>query len=251
MPNFLETANLPLFAADFDYFRLPAPQWELMLIRLKQMGSNLVTITLPWAFHELEPGMLDLAGTTNPRRDVIGALKLCRQLDLPCLLGPGPYHPHEVLNDGLPPWTTEYGQDESGFNAAVESWYQGVSARLAGWQWPDGPIIAIKLGLEAAGPHPPALSKKLTEVRWPIWLRKRYGTVEALNKAYGADYHTVNEVTFPASWAEAATPLEIDAGAFIAELKADVSRHHHQTLLEAGWQVLRIRGRTRGHAHQG
>ena len=83
----------------------------------------------------------------------------------------------------------------------------------------------------------PALSKQLTEVKWRIWLRKRYDGIAALNAAYGADFHTVNEVIFPPSWIEAATPLEKDAQALVAEVRREIETHYVEILLEAGWQI--------------
>ena len=74
MHNYFETNTKPLFAADFDYFRIPREQWELMLLRLKQMGVNGVAVTLPWSFHEFQQGTVDLNGTTFARRDVISLL---------------------------------------------------------------------------------------------------------------------------------------------------------------------------------
>ena len=100
MQNYFETAPRPLLATDFDYFRIPSTKWELMLSRLKQLGLNLVTIAMPWGFHEFNQGTIDLNGATNSRRDLKEVLNLCHTLKLNCILSPGPYHDGGVLGDG-------------------------------------------------------------------------------------------------------------------------------------------------------
>ena len=91
MPNYFEISNSPVLAADFHYFRLSREKWELMLTRLRQIGVNTLTLTLPWGFHEFEHGTIDLTGATNNRRDLIGLLKLSAALNFTCILNPGPY----------------------------------------------------------------------------------------------------------------------------------------------------------------
>jgi hypothetical protein len=238
MQNYFETNTDPLFAVDFHYFRLPRAQWELMLTRLKQMGGSAVTVTLPWCFHEFQQGTIDLRGTTSARRDVAGLLSLCMLFNLHCILKPGPYSNSGILGEGIPAWLLrDAGNLDDALPTAVERWYKALSKTLTDQQWPDGPIIAIEINGQPAGGHQPTLNKQLTEVKWRIWLRKRYEGIEALNAAYNTEYRTVNDVEFPQTWTDETTPLEKDAKAFLEEVRGDLLANYAGMLVDAGWQI--------------
>jgi hypothetical protein len=238
MPNYFETAQFPFFTADFDYFRLAREKWELGLTRLAQMGVQGLMLTIPWGFHEIERGRVDLNGATNPRRNLAELLNLCAALHFPCILKLGPSHQHSgLLNNGLPYWLARDSVEfEAALPAALEGWYISLGRALAGWQWPEGPLVLLYLTTPPEQ-APTGYSKQLTTVQWPIWLRKRYGGVEGLNTAYGAAYRSVNEVDFPQSWGQESNPLEQDARVFLAELQADSQQRDLQTLAEAGWRL--------------
>jgi hypothetical protein len=239
MRNFFESNATPLFAADFDYFRIPRARWELMLTRLKQMGANAVMLTVPWGFHEFKQGTVDLNGATLSRRNVVGLLKLCARFELYCILNLGPYAPDRgVLGDGLPAWLLDGEPLDDRLPAAVPGWFKALSKTLAGYQWPNGPVIALQVRGEPDDDQPPVLDPKLTDVKWPIWLRKHYAGIEDLNLTYGTNYHTVSDVEFPATWAKGATPLEKDARIFLEQMQGDaVSSGYPQQLHNAGWQI--------------
>ncbi len=238
MPNYFETPNSPVLAADFHYFRLSREKWELMLTRLRQMGVNTLTLTIPWGFHEFERGTIDLTGATNNRRDLIGLLKLSAALNFTCILNPGPYSHDGVLGNGLPLWLLKQADDlDAALPEAVAGWYKTMSQALIDQQWPTGPIIALHLESEPGEVNRLTLSKQLTEVKWRIWLRKRYEGIEALNAAYGTAYRTVNEVKFPESWPAEITPLEQDAKLFLETVRRDTQTNYRQILIDSGWQI--------------
>lgn len=237
MQNYFETTPPPHVLADFDYFRIPRERWELLLIRLKQMGSLALFVTVPWGFHEIEAGTVDLHGISNARRDLTGLLNLCQTLKLSCLLNLGPYTDQGVLGQGIPVWLLKQSDDlATTLLPAAKQWYKTLSQTVVGEQWPTGPIVALQVDNAVAG-QSPALSSDLTEVKWPIWLRKRYQGIEALNEAYGTDYRTVSRVEFPETWANESTPLEREAKAFLAEMNADIQTNFSQLLSQAGWHL--------------
>jgi hypothetical protein len=239
MATYFEAAPGPILAAEFHYFRLPREKWELLLIRLRQMGINTLTLTLPWGFHEFEPGTIDLNGSTHNRRDIAGLVRLCAALNFVCLLNPGPYAPADgVLGDGLPLWLLKQTDDlEPSLPEAVSGWYGALSDALTSQQWPNGPIIALHVESTSGKNQAQSLSPQLTEVKWPIWLRKQYGNIEALNTAYGTAYRTVNEIKFPDNWSAAVTPLEKDAQLFLETARGDAQTSYRQRLLDHGWHV--------------
>jgi hypothetical protein len=237
MPHFFESAGSPLFAAEFDYFRLPPEKWTLMLARLHQMGINALDISLPWSFHEFEPGSLDLNGATHPRRNLQGLLRLCTAMNFVCLLNPGPYSDRGVLGHGIPLWLSDQiDPPEASLHPAAEGWLKAVGQTLAPHQWPHGPVAAMALNTQPPPGQPIPLSKQLTEVRWRIWLRKQYQDIETLNAAYRGSYTSVNQVQFPASWATGDTPLDRDARAFLEHVRSDTQTRYRQNLQEGGWQ---------------
>ncbi len=240
MQNYFDSATPPFISTDFHYFRLAREKWAFMLTRLTQMGVKMVTITVPWGFHAPNQDMYDLNGATNARRDVIGLIELCAALNLHCVLKPGPYARQSgILLDGLPHWLSA---DSMELNAELQKestgWFKALSNALLKFQWPTGPIVALYLNDSSVEqPSPATYSKKLTEVRWPIWLRKRYRGMESLNEAYGSTYHSVSDVSFPQRWSKDPPPLEQDAKEFLAEVQGDAQGGYGHILLEAGWQI--------------
>lgn len=237
LQNYFDTVTLPYFTADFDYFRIPRARWEFMLTRLKQMGANAVTVTAPWGFHEFSRSTVDLTGATHTRRDLAGLINLCTALEFHCILKPGPYNHQGVLGDGIPVWLRQSKDFEAALLPAVEGWYKAISKTLAGQQWPTGPIVAIYIETEPAEKHSPTFSKHLIEVKWRIWLRKRYEGIEALNEAYDTTYRTVNDVEFPATWTKENTLLERDAKEFLEKVQRDTQARYDEILVGAGWQI--------------
>jgi hypothetical protein len=239
MQNYFDATKPPFFTADFHYFRLAREKWELMLTRLAQMGVNIITVTVPWGFHQVDRGTVDLNGASHARRDVLGLVKLCAALNFFCLLKPGPYCNHAgILGNGLPNWLAP---DDQNFNAdlliGTQRWYQALSNALINYQWPGGPIIALHIEPESDPNQQPTYSKHLTQVQWPIWLRKRYQGIDALNTAYGTSYRTVSEISFPQKWSEDPSSPEQDARTFLEEIQADTHSNHNQILVDAGWQL--------------
>jgi hypothetical protein len=238
MQDYFKTVEYPYFAAEFDYFRVARDRWEFSLIRLIQMGLAAVSISVPWGFHEFKEGTIDLTGATAPRRNLVELIELCAVFKLHCWLKLGLYSDNKgLLNDGLPLWLAKEGEGlEQILPEMVERWHKVLSQQLKQYQWPEGPIVLLQLD-DRPGQKQPIYNKQLTEVKWPIWLRKRYHGLEALNAAYGAAYHSVSEVEFPQTWSQEMTALEKDPKRFLEETQHDTQQDYRQTLLEAGWHI--------------
>lgn len=239
MKTFFDETSTQLFAAEFDYFRIPPEKWELMLTRLKQMGANMLAITMPWGFHEFKQNTIDLNGATKARRSIKTVLKLSEALGFQCLLNAGPYAANRgILGDGLPFWVHHNPETASAFLPTAEGWLKAISSQLTtDYQWPQGPIIALQLDCTPPATRKITLPQQITRVKWPIWLRKQYSSIEAINTAYHADYQSVNQVEFPANWQTGSGPLERDAHTFISEIRQETENRYFNTLYESGWQV--------------
>jgi hypothetical protein len=142
------------------------------------------------------------------------------------------------LGEGIPAWLLRDAQNfDEVLLPVVKRWYKAVSQTLTDQQWPAGPIIALQINGEPASDRSPRLSPQLTEVKWPIWLRKRYEGIDELNLAYGSSFRTVSEVEFPRTWANETTPLEKDAKKFLDEMRGNNQDDYAGVLIDAGWQV--------------
>ena len=77
-------------AVEFPYYLYPRTLWERELVWLKTIGVSTVEFSIPWNWHQLEPGEFDFTGRTSPRRDLVGFVRLLRRLDLRAWVRPLP-----------------------------------------------------------------------------------------------------------------------------------------------------------------
>ncbi|MGQ5261145.1 beta-galactosidase [Micromonospora sp. ZYX-F-536] len=246
-----------LLAGEVHYFRLARADWADRLDRLREAGADTVATYVPWLWHELPDGTVDLTGRTHEQRDLAGFLDLTHERGLHAVVRPGPFIMAEIKNEGIPyrvydehphllptTWdgtpietrTIDYLAPE--FLAAVEGWYAEVmpliAERLAGR---GGPVIAVQLDNEIGMLSWVTNSPDLTDLlcddqrRWAV---QRYGKEVAAERV-GADAGD------PAAWAAALrTPTEQrsltvhdDLGRYmrdryrryVAELRASAERH--------------------------
>ncbi len=93
-----------VYSGEVHYFRLKPETWALHLKKAKQANLNTVTTYIPWDWHEYEEGKFDFTGQTNPQRDLIGFIELCRKNGLFLIVKPGPYILAEYNDHGIPGW---------------------------------------------------------------------------------------------------------------------------------------------------
>ncbi|WNM39238.1 beta-galactosidase [Micromonospora halotolerans] len=214
-----------LLAGEVHYFRLPRTEWADRLDRLRECGGDTVATYVPWLWHELPDGSVDLTGRTHEQRDLAGFLDLAHERGLYALVRPGPFIMAEIKNEGIPyrlydehphllptTWdgrtvetrTIDYLAPE--FLAAADGWYAQVmpviAERLADR---GGPVIGVQLDNEIGMLSWVTNSPDLTDVvcedlrRWAV---DRYGKDVAAERI-GADPGD------PDAWAAALrTPAE-------------------------------------------
>lgn len=168
MSRFAVLDGTPVLSAELHYFRVPPESWPLLLVRLRQMGANTVSTYVPWCWHEVQPGIFDFTGVTDPRRHVLHFIRLCGTLGLRLILKPGPFIDAEVLG-GIPLWLLQrhpeiYARRANGdiwrrsnsnaphvcsvhpvYLDAVRRWIDAFSTAALPFQHPSGPIIAIQV----------------------------------------------------------------------------------------------------------
>lgn len=157
-----------IIAGEIHYFRVPREQWEHRLDQLADIGCNTVASYIPWLWHELPDGTIDLVGSSRAERDLAAFLDLCAARGLWFIARPGPFQMAELKNEGLPhrvyrehPEIVPVGWDGSpsptstvdylapAFLEEVEVWYAAVMPLLAQYL-PSlgGPLIAVQLDNE-------------------------------------------------------------------------------------------------------
>ena len=94
-----------VYGAAFFYERIPRERWFDALRAYRALGVNTIDLYVIWNWHQPSEGQPpDFTGTTDPRRDLIGVLELCRQLGYKVVLRPGPVIRNEWRNGGYPAW---------------------------------------------------------------------------------------------------------------------------------------------------
>ncbi len=162
---------LLLQAGEFHYFRTPPGEWAHRLGLLRQAGFNAVASYIPWRWHELEEGKVDLDGQGHPMRDLAGFLDLAAEMGLYIIARPGPYIMAETINEGLPDWLLarypqvafidQYGRPQNivsylhpDFLACAARWYRAVFGVLAPRQVSrGGRILLVQLDNELGMMH--------------------------------------------------------------------------------------------------
>lgn len=222
--------DVPLFVAAVHYWRLDPRDWRAALDATKSLGFRVVDVYVPWSVHEIGPGTFDF-GRLADERNVAAFLELVEELDLYCILRPGPHINAELTGFGLPErvlWDSEcqarsprgnpvvlpvpplafpvpsYASET--FHSEVLRWFSAVGEELGRFAHPHGPIVMVQVDNEGAlyfrdgvydqDWHPDSLKK------YRRFLQARYERVAALREAYRDE-----QVTF----ARAEPPTRFDA----------------------------------------
>lgn len=188
----------PLLAAELHYFRAPRDDWELLLVRMRQLGARVISTDVPWNWHAPDATTIDFGGSTDARRDLVGFVRLCGQLGFAVILNPAPTGDTTLLGGGVPPWLLAQHpeiaalrpdgavwRDANGapyaclhhpmYIAALRHWIAVFSAALLPLAAPEGPILALQIMHPAVPPAADPLAvldynAHIVEQLWPQWL---------------------------------------------------------------------------------
>lgn len=204
-----------LVSGEFHYFRVPRADWRRRMQLFLEAGGNCLATYVPWVIHEPEEG--DIRFNDVDYRDLRGYLELAQELGLKVLLRPGPYQYSELITGGLPNWLLEnypeiLAADIEGrqhhiysvsymhpmFLEKARTYYRAFAEQVRPFLLENGgPVCMLQLDNELAGVHlwyggmdynPDAMGFGRPDGRYPCWLRKKYGTIEKLNAAYGTQF---------------------------------------------------------------
>jgi|GEM_PF-1476175 len=195
--QFVLPKNTFTFATQY-YRMVPMPEdWERDLARIKEMGFDTIRLWALWQWAEQQPGDYYFD-------DLHDLLKLARRHDLDCIL--------VTVLDQCPAWVSEKAQSpvinlngSTGHGIAAcwdapavrklgERFLRRLCAELGGYDH----LKVWDVWNEATKDE---CRCEHTRKHFEQWLRQRYGTVVALNKAtYETRYRSWEDVTIPASY---------------------------------------------------
>ena len=157
-----------VMAGEVHYFRVAREEWAQRLDLVAEAGCTAVASYLPWLFHELPDGTVDVTGATRPERDVAAFIDLCAERGLWFIARPGPFVMAELKNEGIPyrvyeehPEIVPVGWDgrptpsrtvdylAPAFLAETAHWYDAIMPVLAPRLQPrGGNVIGVQLDNE-------------------------------------------------------------------------------------------------------
>ena len=91
-----------VMAGEVHYFRVARDEWDQRLDLVVEAGCTAVASYIPWIWHELPDGTIDVTGTTRPERDVAAFIDACAERGLWFIARPGPFVMAELKNEGIP-----------------------------------------------------------------------------------------------------------------------------------------------------
>jgi len=180
-------------AVEFPYYLYPRALWERELVWLKTIGVRTVEFSIPWNWHQVEPGEFDFTGRTSPRRDLMAFIRLLRRLDLRAWVRPLP---------PVPQWSSS-GNPAPGDARAQRAWLKQLDQLLATQTASHGgPIAYVEgrvLSIDAAPPPTPVTTIAAND---PTALaRSRDSIAGGPTGARGALLWTeAEDALYPAGW---------------------------------------------------
>lgn len=219
----------PLFGGAFHYWRHDRALWPEILDRIIEMGFKFVETYVPWSVHELDEGKFDF-GENDERKDVGAFLKLIGDKGLFALVRPGPHINSELTYFGYPERifdkkellsrTAEgtpailpvpprffpvpsYASPE--FYQEVAGWFDAVCPILCEHVHPNGPVVGVQSDNEMSlffrtNPFDQDYSDAAVSL-YHDFLRKKYGTVEAMAQLYSHRHARFQDVLPPREFA--------------------------------------------------
>ena len=157
-----------VMSGEVHYFRVARAEWGQRLDLLVEAGCDTVASYIPWIFHELPDGRIDVTGRTRPERDVGAFVDLAAEKGLRFIARPGPFVMAELKNEGIPfrvyrehPEIVPVGWDGTPVSSRTvdylapafldesSRWYDAILPVLAPRLQPaGGPIIGVQLDNE-------------------------------------------------------------------------------------------------------
>lgn len=231
-------------SGELCYFRLDPKVWRTRLRQVKALGVDIVSFYIPWIAHEFVQGEFNFDGRRHPSLDLKTWLRMIGEEGMFCAVRPGPYIYNETLNNGIPTWYIDNhphalavrwnGKEYAGLSDSisynhpdllklVDIWYEEVASVLKDYLYSNGgPVILVQLDNETPGKHiwmggldqnNETMGYGKAAGLFPTFLKQKYKTVEALNKAYDTNFESFEEF-FPHKIESGNTQFPVDENEF-------------------------------------
>ncbi|HMF32569.1 MAG TPA: beta-galactosidase [Candidatus Lokiarchaeia archaeon] len=211
-----------LLAGEFHYFRVAQSEWEDRLEKMGEIGCNAVATYIPWNWHEEHEGEFDFS---SPEKDLDLFITRCEEHGFYILARPGPWICSEWAYGAIPLWLlyahpeilclNEGGQPTKWedlkappvsylhplYLGYVRKWFEQVCPIIAAHELPQGRVILVQPDNELSF----AFHKSFYDVDYnPIhysfyreFLETKYDSVDAINRAYGTAFTSLDEIEPP------------------------------------------------------
>ncbi|CAN7593843.1 beta-galactosidase [Terrabacter sp. LjRoot27] len=230
-----------VMSGEVHYFRVARAEWGQRLDLLVEAGCDTVASYIPWIFHELPDGSLDVTGETRPERDIGAFIDLAAEKGLRFIARPGPFIMAELKNEGIPfsvyrdhPEVIPVGWDGEqvssstvdylapAFLSESARWFDAIMPVLAPRLQPNGgPIVGVQLdnevGMLAWVTNSPDLTDGLV-ASFGEFVRSRHGDSGPYAVSPGSSGWAEVVRSPKEEWAGA---LRLDLGLFMRQRFAD------------------------------
>ncbi len=230
-----------LVGGEIAYFRVNKERWAESMDQFKEMGGNLLTTSVPWIVHEPKEG--ELLFDDCAYRDLTDYLTLAKEKNLFVYLRLGPLVYTELVNGGIPQWLFDDYPQTQAKNAdgsyirqlsylhpttieKFQAFYEKACEIIRPFLLKNGGTVAVvQLDNELAGVHTWSGTLDFNEETmgffredglYPAFLKRRFQTVERLNKSYGTAYASFAEIDPRLFWTKPTTK-----GAALARAQKD------------------------------
>jgi len=241
---------------------------------MRDIGLTATSIYIPWNWHQPDPDVPpDFDGRTSPERNLRAAMDEITAAGLDCIFRPGPFITAEWRNGAIPDWLWErdpgvLALDVTGGVSAPDHPYPGITHahpayRAAEAAWLEaacaiavehlatrgGSVIDVQLDDEPSYWQRIAWSSLAVDYnplliegdpsRFGAWLLERFGSLDAINAAYGTAWSGVADIDPPREQMTGAADLARHADWFdfkLHEVNLDME-HQYRTVVDAGIDV--------------
>ena len=204
-------------AVEFPYYLYPRALWERELVWLKTIGVRTVEFSIPWNWHQVQPGEFDFTGRTSPRRDLTGLIRMLRKLDLHAWVKPLP---------PVPAWPNNAGVSGAAPDPRTQrAWLKALDQLLATQTARHGgPIAYVEGHALSIDAVPPPLPVTTVSANDPNALaRSREALASGATPGAGSLlWSSVEDSLYPAGWA-------VDSATFLRKGAVGLSGDEHAT----------------------
>lgn len=228
----IDGKEIPVYSGSFHYWRSERKDWGTVLDHIKALGFDIVETYIPWNVHEIEEGVYDF-GEIDERKNLSAFLTLCEEKKLWVIVRPGPHINAELTLFGYPEWILEDPQIQARTPQGTPAVYPHVTRPFAipsyaseklyrkteeyfsrfapivrKHSWPRGNVIAVQADNETCYFfRDRAYTLDYSEDSVALYrsmLRKKYGTPEEMNAAYGIETGGFDRICPPTGYDESA-----------------------------------------------